>query len=162
MTSHLATVQSDAVVVSLMRASTALAEAKTIQQTKKIMDVAAAAEIYARRQHLGDEAEALAVSIKVEALRKLGLLGKNASSIRWLARFPDAFELTPPAKPNKPSNSSAKTNWPNTSANGRWTGPCPSTKPTPWRPCPHRTHSPRTVGKTPTPWPPASRPPSRR
>lgn len=78
MTSHLATVQSDAVVVSLMRASTALAEAKTIQQTKKIMDVAAAAEIYARRQHLGDEAEALAVSIKVEALRKLGEMLKGS------------------------------------------------------------------------------------
>ena len=36
------------------------------------MDVAAAAEIYARRQKLGEEAEDLAASIKVEALRKLG------------------------------------------------------------------------------------------
>lgn len=36
-----------------------------------------------------------------EALRKLGLLGKNASSIRWLQKHPTAFELTPASKPNK-------------------------------------------------------------
>jgi uncharacterized protein (TIGR00288 family) len=36
-----------------------------------------------------------------EALRKLGLLGKNASSIRWLRKYPAAFELTPASKPNK-------------------------------------------------------------
>jgi uncharacterized protein (TIGR00288 family) len=36
-----------------------------------------------------------------EALRKLGLLGKNASSIRWLQKHPVAFELTPASKPNK-------------------------------------------------------------
>lgn len=36
-----------------------------------------------------------------EALRKLGLLGKNASSIRWLQKHPAAFELTPASKPNK-------------------------------------------------------------
>lgn len=67
-----ALVETDAVVASMRRASSALAEAKTIQQTKKILDVAAAAEIYARRQKLGEEAEDLAASIKVEALRKLG------------------------------------------------------------------------------------------
>ena len=65
-------VQTDSVIVSMMRASTALAEAKTIQQTKKILDVAHAAEIYAKRQHLGEEAMDIALSIKVEALRKLG------------------------------------------------------------------------------------------
>jgi hypothetical protein len=68
----LAVVESDAVIVSMRRASSALAEARTIQQTKKVLDVAAAAEIYARRQKLGEEAEDLAASIKVEALRKLG------------------------------------------------------------------------------------------
>lgn len=99
MTSHLATVQSDAVVVSLMRASTALAEAKTIQQTKKIMDVAAAAEIYARRQHLGDEAEALAVSIKVEALRKLGeMLKASPKAAGVKGRFTGGSKLVPPAE----------------------------------------------------------------
>lgn len=67
-----ALVQQDPVIISLQRASTALAEAKTVQQTKKILDVAAAAEIYAKRQHLGEEAEKIALSIKVEALRKMG------------------------------------------------------------------------------------------
>ncbi len=64
--------QNDSVIISLQRASTALAEAKTIQHTKKIIDVSAAAEIYAKRQHLGEAAVAMATSIKVEALRKLG------------------------------------------------------------------------------------------
>ena len=53
-------------------------EAKTIQHTKKIVVVAAAAEIYVRRQNLGVEAEKLAASVKVEALRKLGEMLKAA------------------------------------------------------------------------------------
>lgn len=67
-----ALIEADAVVVSMMRASSALAQAQTIQQTKKIVDVAHAAEIYAKRQKLGEEAMGMAASIKVEALRKLG------------------------------------------------------------------------------------------
>ena len=74
----LAVVESDSVVVSMIRASQALAEAVTISQTKKIMDVAAAAEIYAKRQHLSEEAEQLAATVKVEALRKLGEMLKAA------------------------------------------------------------------------------------
>lgn len=65
-------VESDAVVATISRARTALAEAKTIQETKHVLDMAAAAEIYARRQKLGEEAEGLAHSIRIEALRKLG------------------------------------------------------------------------------------------
>jgi hypothetical protein len=72
MKSNIAVIEADQVIVSMRRAHLALAEAQTIQQTKKIMDVAAAAEIYARRQKLGDEAMDVAASIKVEALRKLG------------------------------------------------------------------------------------------
>tara|TARA_R110000868_G_scaffold410334_1_gene698015 strand:+ start:592 stop:1371 length:780 start_codon:yes stop_codon:yes gene_type:complete len=72
MSTQLVVIESDAVVVSMQRASTALAEAITISQTKKIMDVAAAAEIYARRQHLSDEAEQMARTVRVEALCKLG------------------------------------------------------------------------------------------
>ena len=72
MNQHLTVIESDSVVVSMKRASTALAEAVTISQTKKIMDVAAAAEIYAKRQHLSEEAEQMAATVKVEALRKLG------------------------------------------------------------------------------------------
>ena len=71
-------VQQDSVVANLQRASTALAEAKTIQQTKKIIDVAAAAEIYAKRQQLGEENIAIAHAIKLEALRKLGEMLKAA------------------------------------------------------------------------------------
>jgi hypothetical protein len=70
--SNLPAVQQDSVIVSLVRASTALAEARTIQQTKSVLDVAAAAEIYAKRQQLGEEAIGIAHSIKIEALRKLG------------------------------------------------------------------------------------------
>lgn len=70
--SNLIVIESDSVVVSMKRASMALAEAITISQTKKIMDVAAAAEIYAKRQHLSEEAEQMAATVKVEALRKLG------------------------------------------------------------------------------------------
>ena len=67
-----AVIETDAVVASMNRARMALSEAKTIQQTKLIVDTAAAAEIYARRQKLGEEASNLATSIKIEALRKLG------------------------------------------------------------------------------------------
>lgn len=69
---QIAVVETDAVVATMSRARMALAEAKTIQETKRIVDAAAAAEIYARRQKLGEEASDLALSIKVEALRKLG------------------------------------------------------------------------------------------
>ena len=66
------TVKADLMVVQLDRARTALAEAKTIGETKKVLDMAHAAEIYARRQQLGEEAIAYAHSIKYEALHKLG------------------------------------------------------------------------------------------
>ena len=66
------TVKADLMVVQLDRARTALAEAKTIGETKKIMDMAHAAQIYARRQQLGEEAMAYALAIKIEAMRKLG------------------------------------------------------------------------------------------
>jgi hypothetical protein len=62
----------DAVLAKLETARTALAEAKTIQETKNILDVAVAAETYAKRQKLGEEAIQFATSIKVEALRQLG------------------------------------------------------------------------------------------
>ena len=72
MKSNLAIVESDSVVVSMTRASLALAEAVTVGQTKKIADVAHAAEIYAKRQGLSEEAIGQAMAVKVEALRKLG------------------------------------------------------------------------------------------
>lgn len=76
--SNITTVQTDSVIVSLMRASTALTEAKTIQHTKQLIDLASAAEIWAKRQQLGDEAVGIAISIKVEALRNLGVILQGA------------------------------------------------------------------------------------
>jgi len=67
----------DSVLAKLDIARTALAEAKTIQETKQIMDVAAAAEIYAKRQKLGEEAVQYATAIKLEALRQLGNMLKE-------------------------------------------------------------------------------------
>ena len=66
------TIKADLMVVQLDRARTALAEAKTIGETKKVLDIAHAAYIYAVRQQLGEEAKGYAHSIKYEACRKLG------------------------------------------------------------------------------------------
>jgi N6-adenosine-specific RNA methylase IME4 len=62
----------DSVVAKLDLARTALAEAKTIQETKTVLDMAVAAEVYAKRQKLGEEAERYAIAIKIEALAQLG------------------------------------------------------------------------------------------
>lgn len=72
MKTDIAIIESDSVVISMMRANSALAGAVTVGQTKKIVDVARAAEIYAKRQHLSDEAIGQATSVKVDAMRKLG------------------------------------------------------------------------------------------
>lgn len=77
MSNALSVVQNDSVIIRLIQAGTALTEAKTIQQTKKIVDIAAAAEIWAKRQQLGDEAESIALSIKLDALRQLGGMIQN-------------------------------------------------------------------------------------
>jgi N6-adenosine-specific RNA methylase IME4 len=69
----------DLVISKLDTARLALSEAKTIQETKKILDIAAAAEIYAKRQQLGDDAIHYATSIKVEALAQLGRMLKDSA-----------------------------------------------------------------------------------
>ena len=66
------TIKADLMVVQLDRARTALAEAKTIGETKKVLDIAHAAYIYAVRQQLGEEAKGYAHSIKYGECRKLG------------------------------------------------------------------------------------------
>ena len=68
----------DLVIARLDAARLALSEARSIQDTKKILDVAAAAEIYARRQKLSDENIAFANAVKVEALRQLGEFLRDA------------------------------------------------------------------------------------
>lgn len=72
MKTNIAVIESDSVIASMTRASFALAEAVTVSQTKTIIDVARAAEIYAKRQHLSESAISQATSVKVEAMRKLG------------------------------------------------------------------------------------------
>lgn len=67
----------DLVLAELNTARTALAKADTIQKTKNVLDVAVAAETYAKRQKLGEEAISFATSIKVEALRQLGNMLKD-------------------------------------------------------------------------------------
>lgn len=67
----------DLVVVQLDKARQALVQAKTIQETKQVLDVSAAAEIYARRQQLGEDAINYAREVKVEALRQLGVMLKE-------------------------------------------------------------------------------------
>lgn len=99
--SAVAVIETDAVVASMSRARMALAEAKTIQETKRIVDAAAAAEIYARRQKLGEEASELALSIKVEALRKLGEMLQatpKSSGVKLAGR--DSFGGTKTEPPN--------------------------------------------------------------
>lgn len=93
MSREVALVETDAVVATMSRARAALAEAKTIQETKRIVDAAAAAEIYAKRQKLGDEASDLALSIKVEALRKLGEM--LHATPRSKARFNESTKSEP-------------------------------------------------------------------
>ena len=67
----------DSVLAKLDIARFALSEAKTIQETKQILDVATASEILAKRQQLGEEAIKYATSIKVEALAQLGRMLKE-------------------------------------------------------------------------------------
>ncbi len=67
----------DLVLAELNTARTALAKADTIQKTKNVLDIAVAAETYAKRQKLGEEAIHYATSIKIEALRQLGNMLKE-------------------------------------------------------------------------------------
>jgi hypothetical protein len=78
------TMHADLVIVKLDCAKQALGEAKTIQQTKKILDIACAAEIYAKRQQLSEDAITYAGAIKIEALRQLGGLLKETPKNKGL------------------------------------------------------------------------------
>jgi hypothetical protein len=68
----------DLIVVQLDRARQALIQARNAQDAKKVSDMAHAAEIYARRQKLSDEAIGYAKEIKFEALALLGDFLKSA------------------------------------------------------------------------------------
>ena len=93
----------DLVILKLDSAKRALVEAKTIQETKKILDISRAAEIYAKRQKLGEDAISYATSIKVEALRQLGMMLKETERAdggdAQRTRFQKSTE-SPPTFPN--------------------------------------------------------------
>lgn len=93
MKNNLAVIESDSVIVSMTRASMALAEAVTIGQTKTLIDVAYAAEIYSKRHHLSDEAIHQATAVKVEATRKLGEILKATPKAK--ARFDEGSKKVP-------------------------------------------------------------------
>ncbi len=86
----------DGVLAKLDAARYALSEAKTLSQTKAILDTAAAAEVYARRQKLSQESIDLAHEIKTYALCKLGEMlsaterAKGAAGIGPIA-VPDGY-----------------------------------------------------------------------
>jgi len=91
----------DSVIERLSKASEMLVEAKSMQEVKKIMDVAGAARIYARRQQLGQDAVQHARSIELEAMRRLGELlagaPKNKGSKGQLnGSFSGGFISVPP------------------------------------------------------------------
>jgi N6-adenosine-specific RNA methylase IME4 len=92
--------ENDLVLVKLDIARNALVEAKTIQETKNILDVAVLAETYAKRQKLGDEAIHYATSIKVEALAQLGRMLKETvradGGTAQKTRYEKDTELEPP------------------------------------------------------------------
>jgi hypothetical protein len=64
--------EGDRILVQITAAHRALAEARTIEDFKKIADVAAAAEVYARRIKMSSESIDLALEIKLRAERGLG------------------------------------------------------------------------------------------
>jgi hypothetical protein len=68
--------QTDLIIVKLDRAVLLLAEAKTAQDAKQVVDIAHAAKVYAQRQKLGREAVGYAYSIEVYSLHKLGQMLK--------------------------------------------------------------------------------------
>jgi site-specific DNA-methyltransferase (adenine-specific) len=68
----------DLIIVKVGKAKALLAEARDASDAKKVADLARAAEIYARRQHLSDEAIASATAVKVDALALMGELMEQA------------------------------------------------------------------------------------
>jgi len=67
-----AMVLKDRVVQILLDSSRLLQQATTVHQAKLIADIAAAQQVYAKRQQLGEEVEAYAYALKTDALSRLG------------------------------------------------------------------------------------------
>lgn len=78
MTTELAIVRRDPVLMRLSAARATLLKAKSIQAVKQIADFAKASKVYAQQQKLGEEAIGFAYAVQVEAQRRLGQLWKAA------------------------------------------------------------------------------------
>ena len=84
-------VLADRFVQRLRDAETALLAAARIDQVKLVLDAAAAQQVFARRQKLGDDVIGYAHAIKTHALARLGELiaaGQDAGAIRRAGRRP--------------------------------------------------------------------------
>jgi hypothetical protein len=68
----------DLIVVKVDKARVLLAEARDANDAKKVADLARAAEVYAKRQKLSDEAIAYATAVKVDALTLMEEFLKDA------------------------------------------------------------------------------------
>ena len=94
----------DAILAKIDIAHQALLEAKTIQEVKKIADIAQAAKIYAQRQKLGSEAIQYAHSLVTDAERRLGemirqqkeTVGLATGRDAMIARYPKGTEVPRP------------------------------------------------------------------
>jgi N6-adenosine-specific RNA methylase IME4 len=64
----------DRQMILIDRARQALAEAASLKQVKAVLDAAAAAELYAKRQQLSDEVVGHAHSLRIDSLAKLGTM----------------------------------------------------------------------------------------
>jgi hypothetical protein len=62
----------DLIISRIDKARLLLAEASSAQDAKKVADVARAAEVYARRQRLSEEAISYATAVKVDAMTLMG------------------------------------------------------------------------------------------
>lgn len=69
---HVAPIEEQTALAKLDNATRMLAEVRDAPSAKRVMDLAAAAELYARKAKLGEEAVTYAAGIKLDAERKLG------------------------------------------------------------------------------------------
>lgn len=97
-------VVSDRVVQRLTEAEKALSHAVEIDQVRLVMDVAAAQEVFAKRQKLGEDVIGFAHTIKTRALAKLGELLRGidkATGTRGQLRGRDSSGSTVKEQPEK-------------------------------------------------------------
>mgnify|MGYP003564862921 CR=1 FL=1 len=72
----------DTALIKLISAKNLLAQCTTIQRAKEIMDIAAAAEVYAKRAKLSSETVQQAIEVKVTAQRMLGKMLKKTEKAK--------------------------------------------------------------------------------